>query len=312
MGEPAIVLSPRLTGNLLTSLSIGVWASGFPVTEHLLETWGPLPLVPARLLIASAVLIGIMLVTGRGGELLRVPWRRAVPIGFFGVACSTCFLIPAQAYSDPVTVSIISTGVPLAAAIMAIVAGDETINGRILAGVGLAILGGVVATLAAARGGLGFRGGEVIMLGSVVLFTWYSRSLVRRLPELSDIAAPAVTLGCGGLLILPFILVAGHFDLIDSRTDYTPGTLGPLFWMGGIAVGFTMVMWRAGMRLLGVTVAAIHQNSVPFWVMLFVLLAGGEVYFGQLWGAFFLIAGVLLAQLPVGAWWPARRRDGRT
>ena len=37
--------------------------------------------------------------------------------------------------------------------------------------------------------------------------------------------------------------------------------------------------------------------------MLFVVLAGGQVFLGQLWGALLVIAGALLAQLPLERLW---------
>ena len=53
-------MSPRLTGNLVTVFGMALWASGFPATEILLESWHPLLLAATRLLTASLVLLGIM------------------------------------------------------------------------------------------------------------------------------------------------------------------------------------------------------------------------------------------------------------
>ncbi len=301
-------MSPRLLGNLITLSGMCIWSTSFPATELLLETWHPLLLPPARLGMASLTLILLLLLTGRGSDLRGIPWWDVFRIGAIGVGFSTVCLITGQAYSDPVTVSIITTGVPLVAAVMGFLAGDERPSGRILAGVALAVAGGVTATLAAASQGPGFQGGELLILCSTFFFVWYTRNSVRRLSGISDIAKAALTLGSAALFLTPLVALAGLTGLADLHYDPSPRSFGLIAWMGGIAVGLSMSCWFAGCRLLGsVTIAGIHQNTVPFWVMLGSILIGGQLYQGQVWGALLVIAGALLAQFPLTRLWPFRR-----
>ena len=291
-------MSPRLTGNLVTVLGMALWATGFPATEILLESWHPLLLVPVRLMTASLVLLGIIALTGRLGELRAVPWREVAVIGGCGIGAATVCLIWGQSYSDPITVSIISTGLPACAAVMGFLAGDDRPTARVLAGVALAIAGGIVATVAASSEGPGFRGGEILNLGGVILFTWFTRASIRRLSMLSAVTKTCVTLGAGALFIVPVIAIVTATGLVERPAyDFSPRSLALCFYMGGIAVGCSMTLWMYGARLLGVTVAAIHQNTVPFWVMIFsVLFIGQQLLIGQVWGALLVIAGALLAQ----------------
>ncbi len=293
-------MSPRLTGNLVTVFGMALWATGFPATEVLLESWHPLLLAPARLTTASLVLLCIMAMTGRLGELRAVPWRDVVQIGSCGIGAATICLIWGQSYSDPITVSIITTGLPACAAVMGFLAGDDRPTARVLAGVALAISGGIVATVAASSEGPGFRGGEIINLCGVILFTWFTRASIRRLSMLSAVTKSCVTLGVGALSILPVIAIVLATGLVEQPAyDLSLKSLALCFYMGGIAVGCSMTLWMYGARLLGVTVAAIHQNTVPFWVMLFsVLIIGQQLFLGQVWGALLVIAGALLAQSP--------------
>ena len=66
-----------------------------------------------------------------------------------------------------------------------------------------------------------------------------------------------------------------------------------------------MVFWMTASRLLGVTVASIHLNGVPFYVILMALAVGGTIYTSQVWGACLVAAGALLAQLPARKRGPA-------
>ncbi|MEE9196240.1 MAG: hypothetical protein V3U44_10395, partial [Alphaproteobacteria bacterium] len=85
--------------------------------------------------------------------------------------------------------------------------------------------------------------------------------------------------------------------------DLSPASLGLVLWLGVISNGLTMVLWMTASRLLGVTIAAIHLNGVPFYVILMALAVGGAIYTPQVWGACLVAAGALLAQ------WPARKRN---
>jgi drug/metabolite transporter (DMT)-like permease len=60
-----------------------------------------------------------------------------------------------------------------------------------------------------------------------------------------------------------------------------------------------MVLWFMGGRLLGVTIAAMHQNAVPFHVMMVMFLLGGGFVFDRLIAAAMVVFGVVLAQWSV-------------
>ena len=51
---------------------------------------------------------------------------------------------------------------------------------------------------------------------------------------------------------------------------------------------------------IGVTIAAIHVNVVPFYVVVLMILFGGSLNLWQLGGAILVAAGVILAQLNLG------------
>ena len=301
-------MSPRLLGNLITLFGMCTWSTSFITIELLLESWDPLLLPPVRLGAASLTLILLLLASGRGGDLLGAPWWDVFRIGAIGVGLSTVCLIVGQAYSDPVTVSIITTGNPLVAAVMGFLVGDERPNWKILTGVGLAMTGGITATLAAAGAGPGFLGGEFLILGSSVLFIWFTRNSVRRLSGINDIAKAALTLGGAAVALAPLSVLALLTGIAEPRYDVSLRSLGLIAWLGAVAVGLSLVCWFTGCRLLGsVTIASIHQNTVPFWVMLATVMLGGALFQGQIWGALLVIAGALLAQVSLPRVWPFRR-----
>ncbi len=294
---------PTLGGNLLALLSAVLWASSFPATEYLLRSWDPLLLCLARLAGASLFFALLFLFVGHPRELRRVPWRDVALLGAFGVTAPVFLLVAGQSRSDAVTVAIISTTLPLISAVMSWLLDGERPGLLVLLGILLAILGGSLASLAGATTVAGPRGGEVLVLGSMILWIWYSRAALARLRGHSDLALSGLTFAAGALIVAPLVALALPLGLAAPRFDLSAPTLAVLAWMSMIAIGLSVLLWFACARLLGITVAAIHTNLAPFYVMLIALAFGGSVAGQQVAGAALVVAGALLAQLT--AW---RRR----
>ena len=62
-------MSVRLRGNSVTVLSMVLWATTFPVTDLVLETWHPVLATLVRLLFAVPVLVVLMAARGHGHEI---------------------------------------------------------------------------------------------------------------------------------------------------------------------------------------------------------------------------------------------------
>lgn len=287
-------------GNLASTASMLCWATVFPVTELLLQSWDPLLLAAARLTVAAGCALLLVLLLGRPGELAAAPWAAILPIGGLGLGTGVVLLTLAQAHADLVIVAIIGTAVPLVSAVLGVLQGRERVGLRLAAAILLAVLGGVIAT-GAFSATVAFRGGELFAMVSVVLWTWYSRASVDRLAGLSDLAKSAANMLAGSAVVLPLAMLAAAIGLVPTRLDLGPASLGQLAWLGGVAVCLSMLLWLRAARLIGVTIAAMHQNLVPFYVMAMALAIGGRVETVQLVGGLLVVTGAVLAQ------WPAAR-----
>jgi drug/metabolite transporter (DMT)-like permease len=240
--------------------------------------------------------LALLSLGGRFGELRGVPWREAFIAGGLGLGGAGLFLVWGQAHSDAVTAAIITTGLPLFAALMGAIAGDGRPSLALTAGVFVAVSGGVVATLGAAEAGPGFRGGEIMVLVAVLLFVWYSRRAVRKLGDTPDLPKSVATLACGAGLLIPASALVFATGLAKPRWEVSWESVLLVVWMGPIAFAGASLLWLKGSRLLGVTVAGIHQNEVPFFVMAMMLLFGGNLLWSQVVGAFLVLGGAVIAQ----------------
>ena len=277
------------------------WATTFPATELLLASWDPVLLAAARLTVAAFVALLLLALFGKPRELSTAPWASILPIGGLGLGTGVLLLTLGQAHANLVIVAIIGTLVPLVSALFGVAQGTERIDLRLGIAITLAVAGGIVATGVFSER-IDFRGGELLALVSVVLWTWYSRASIDKLSMLSDLTKSTVNMLAGSVVITLAALVAVGLGLVPVRLDLGTASLVQLGWLGTIAVCLSMLLWLKAARLIGVTIAAMHQNLVPFYVMAMALAIGGRVETVQLVGGIMVVTAAVLAQ------WPVQRR----
>jgi len=277
------------------------WATTFPATELLLASWDPVLLAAARLTVAAFVALLLLALFGKPRELSTAPWASILPIGGLGLGTGVLLLTLGQAHANLVIVAIIGTLVPLVSALFGVAQGTERIDLRLGIAITLAVAGGIVATGVFSER-IDFRGGELLALVSVVLWTWYSRASIDKLSMLSDLTKSTVNMLAGSVVITLAALVAVGLGLVPVSLDLGTASLVQLGWLGTIAVCLSMLLWLKAARLIGVTIAAMHQNLVPFYVMAMALAIGGRVETVQLVGGIMVVTAAVLAQ------WPVQRR----
>lgn len=298
-------------GNLLCMLSMLVWAAGFPAAELLLGRWDPFLLTAARFVLSAGALTGLWLALGGVSELraaaLAGYWRKALWIGGAGFGLGALLLLTAQDMTDPVTVAVIATAMPIAGAGLEIALDGRRLTRALAFGAGLALIGGLVASGALESGGpaaldaVGVLGGA-LALASVVVFCWGSRATARALGEVSQLGRTAVTMIGGALFALPAYPLAWALGLADA--PHAPGLedVGPMALYALGAMALAQILWLLGVRGLGVAVASMHMNAAPFYVMLFMLTLGEPWRWDQAAGALLVALGAAIGQAP------ARRR----
>lgn len=297
-GTVASAAPSRLTGNLASVASNLTWALTFPLTAALLVSWEPSLLAAARLATAAASLWLVMLL------LRRRPLLPDVSLGLIArlsalMATGVILLVWGQTMADPVTASIIAVTMPLISAVLGWLEGRERLDRPLLLALAFALAGGIIAGLGRSDAvqrptvpGLG----ELVVLAAFVAWTMFGRATVRRLAHIDDLTRTAVMAtgaACWLGLVTLLLLAAG---LVPLRVDLGPTALLQLAVMGAAGVGLATLLWFVGARHLGVTVAAMHQNAVPFYVMLMGLAVGGTVQLWPVLGAVLVALGALMAQ----------------
>lgn len=289
-----------LKGNLLCFAAMVAWAAGFPAVEPLLDSWGVLALIAARMTVGAAVLLMVLWLIESAASLQSAHWRSGIVVGAFGFGLGATLLLIGQAASDPVTTAIVAAMSPIAGAVYEFLFDKRRASLRLIAGVALSIIGGLIAVGPAvfvSEAGLG----ALACIASVFVFVWGTRASNQQMAGDSALARATVTsVGAAG-----FCAAAWAGASLLGLGAAQAGAFGPgdianfLVWtILAFVLSQTLWLWSAG--ALGVLVASLQMNAVPFYVMIAGVLAlDADWSWAQAAGAAVVGLGVIVAQAPL-------------
>ena len=288
-----------ITANIACFMAMLMWAVGFPSGEILLETWGAISLLSIRILIAVSLLMIFWIVAEGMPTVLAAPWGRGLTVGGIGFGFGAILLLVGQKMSDPVTPAIVASMMPIAGASIEVVLDKRKLYFQLLGGIVLAMVGGLLATGVRLSNGK-FGLGALFCLLAIFLFAWATRKTTRDFKTLSSLGQTNVTL-VGALIITLMVhgsfLVLGFGETEIGNLDSRHIMILLIFSLPAIAISQLLWIWAAGG--LGILLASLHMNAVPFYVMLIVVMLFGDTWdWDQAIGAVLVATGVLLAQAP--------------
>ena len=288
-------------GLLVTSLC---WGSMVPGTASLLATLDPFFLSASRYLIAVPALAIVVLITERGRRWpAYLPWGHIFLLGVFGMGgWATCLTLGIY-FSDPITATAISALSPVLAAVLARLFDHRPLTRVVYVGMGLAVIGGLMVALFKPGQvlALGFRGGELIILFGICLWTLYSIKAQHWLAPLglSQLRVTLLTASAAavGLWTIFFIgIITGFANAPVEVPSFQ--TLIELLWLGIGPTALGVVFWNLGIARLGVAISALYTNLAPvISVGLAVLLLESQTTVMQVIGGLIVLAGVIWMQL---------------
>ncbi len=288
--------NPRLLANLACIASMVIWAVGFPLADALLATLPALTVAVLRMTLAAGVLVLAWLLAEGDAALRRADWTKGLWVGAIGFGLGAWLLVFAQQRTDGITVAVILATMPVAGIALECLHDGRRLNGRLVVGLILSVLGGG-ATYWARMGHINMGLGALAAFASVIVFSWGSRASVTALPSHTALARCAVTLTGGALSLVIAQLVWPAF----GGESVPWSAIGPREWsyLAVYAIGslaLSQVLFLIGVAGLGIGVASMHINIAPFYVMLFALAFGAGWSWGQGVGAAVVALGVIIAQ----------------
>ena len=291
----SLVSSNRLvTGNALAFIAIFLFAAGFPAAEVLLEIWHPITLMFFRLLLAVLTLVIMWILLEGLPSVIKAPWLKGIKIGLLGFGFGTNLLLFAQWFTDPVTVALLATLIPISATILEVWDGRRKLSAKFTIGLLFSIIGGFIAVSENISIDLGW--GVLMALASGFCFMWASDKSVTKLSELSSIARSSITFTGAAIFTTISFLVLFTLGLIEIPNKITTDQLLNLIIYSVIAMAISQVFFIAAIEKVGIAITSLHLNFSPFYVMIIIFILGGTWNLRAAIGASIVAFGVGLAQ----------------
>jgi drug/metabolite transporter (DMT)-like permease len=295
MDTPQAQPSP-ISGNLYCMAAMLVWATAFPCAATLLPILPPLPLTSLRLGLAVVFLLALWVAIEGVSALKSAPWGKGMLIGGIGFGAGSLMLIYAQALSDPVTVAVISATMPVVGILLEVVFDGRKPHRWLYIGLVLSVIGGVLA-YANGLSKLSLGIGALLAFLSVTAYIVASRLTVKHLPTMTTLGSSAVTLA-GAALAVFLVTFIGDLAGAPKGNWAAFGTkelfVALIYGIGSLAL--SQILWVAGVKGLGVGIAAMHINAAPFYVMVYMLALGSPWNWWQALGAAVVAFAVVVAQ----------------
>jgi drug/metabolite transporter (DMT)-like permease len=284
-----------VAGNSLALISIFLFSAGFPAAEVLLDIWHPITLMFFRLILAVSTLVLLWALTEGVSSVWKAPWLRGIKIGLIGFGLGTNLLLFAQWFTDPITVALLATLIPISATFLEVWDGRRTLSSQFIFGLVASITGGFIAVSENISIDLGW--GVLMALGSGFCFMWASDKSVTRLSELSSIARSSITFTGAAIFTTVSFVIFFSLGLIEVPNWLTNYQFFSLIIYSVIAMAVSQVFFIASIDKVGIAITSLHLNFSPFYVMLILFVLGGTWDLRAVIGASIVAFGVWLAQL---------------
>jgi drug/metabolite transporter (DMT)-like permease len=290
-GEDAAA-PPAWPGHAAMLVATLLWGTLIPLLDILLAHFDAYALSALRYGIAGVLLVP-MLVFGDAGFLRSLPLGKVVLLGVVGIAGFTTLYTLGIAYSDPGTAIVVNAATPIVSAVFATLVYRVPFEKGVGVAFLLAAVGGVIASIGRQSGGtLGFRGGELLLVVSALVWAWYSITAQKWLGHYRQSQLTAVTLMAAaiGLVVADLAGIAIGVAEIPARPP--PGILALVGFIG-LGSTFTGIMcWNFAVGRLGVVVATLYLSLVPVIGMITAGALGKPPTAMQLGGGAIVLGGI--------------------
>lgn len=290
----------HMLGAFAAMLFVGVaWGANVPVSKVMLEHFDVVPMLTIRTVAAVATL-GVLLVLAEGVRNLRIEigLRRFLLIGLMMSGFFVIFTLGIR-FSNPISAAAVQVAGPLvSAATVRLLTGARFDPGFGIA-LALTVTGGAILAAGSlfGRGALTLGGGEIVVLLSNAIWTLYSLKAQSWFDRASQLhrAYVASLSAFGWMTVLSLILVG--FGWAGSPFAVTDGWVwSQLLLVAVFASGMGAFLWNVGASRMGVAIASLWVNLVPFFAVLWSMTYGFIPNAYQIAGGLVALSGVVYMQ----------------
>lgn len=271
-----------------------IWGVNFSVVKYGTQVMEPLAYNALRMSLGCAVLLALAFWRPGKRPDSADRWRLML-LGVLGHCVYQILFISGVARTRAGTASLVVAASPAAVALVARMFGHDKLPIRAVAGIGLSIAGVfLVLGSSASADGAGHLVGDLMILGAVCCWAFYTNWLVALTQRVDAVQVAAWTL-VGG--VVPLTLIATPQLMRVQWDSITWLTWGSVFYSGVMAMVVAYLLWYRGVHRIGPTRTSMFGNLQPIVAVLVAWLALGEVpTLMQGAGAVTVIGGLYLSR----------------
>lgn len=283
------------TDGLLLALTL-IWGANYALIKYSLDDFIPLNFVALRLTIATIMLVGATIISGRGLKVVRRDLPNLIIIGVLANVIYPILFILGMKLSRAGNASLILATSPLFTALIGKARKTEIFSTRGAIGllIGFAGLGLIV------TGGHTHAEGSESLLGDALLllsafcwgaYTGTTRDLAHRYGALKSTALLMLT---GTPLLILFCIPS--FIHQNWQAIRVP-SWATLLFSAVFAIGLAYMIWSHGIRKIGSTRTAVYSNLTPIATLIAAWFILGEVPLpGQILGTVVILTGLYMVR----------------
>lgn len=276
------------------------WGANVPVSKVMLAHFDLIPMSAIRTAVAGLTL-GALLLLVEGTKALRIDlgFRRFALLGLMMGGFFAVYTLGLQ-FSNPITAAAVAVAGPLVSAVTVRLVTGLRFDPGFPVALALTLLGGgilVSSTLVGSSGPVTFGGGEIVVLLSNSIWTLYSIKAQAWFDRASQLhrAYVASLSAFGWTALLSVVLIALGWS--RSPLAVTDGWA----WIQLVGIAFLAsslgsYFWNIGASRLGVAVASLWVNLVPFFAVLWSMAYGFMPNAYQIVGGLVALSGVVYMQ----------------
>ncbi|MGE5152122.1 MAG: DMT family transporter [Rhodospirillaceae bacterium] len=293
--------SRHMAGAFAAMLFVGAsWGANLPVTKVMLGHFDLMPMAAMRTAAATAAL-AVLLWLVEGRRALRIDLRlgRFLALGFMMGGFFAVYALGLY-FSNPITAALVGVAGPLVSAATVWLVTRQAFDPGFGVALCLTVVGGLILASSSlvGKGAATFRGGEIIVMLSNGLWTLYSLKAQAWFDRASQLhrAYVASLSALGWLTLVAVALVT----LGWSRQPF--GVSDSWVWTqlivtAVLASGMGGYFWNVGAARLGVAIASLWVNLVPFFAVLWSMAYGFIPNAYQIAGGLVALSGVVYMQV---------------
>jgi drug/metabolite transporter (DMT)-like permease len=277
------------------TLAMCFWAFSFIWYKQAFIYLKPIPLVFFRLIVASAFLSLIMLISGKLEKIKRKDIKMFILMSFFEPFLYFICESYGMTMVSSTTGSVIIAFIPLLTPFAALVLLKERINWFNISGI---IIGFAGVILVITDGGFKLDApalGVILMFMAVLAVVSYSGIIVYLAKNYKPLTIIWMQNLIGGLMFIPLFLILGLKDLSGISLSWE--MLSPVIKLGIFPSALAFILFTRAIRDIGIVRANIFTNFIPvFTAILSFIILKEEMTSWKIAGIFIVLAGLLISQ----------------